>query len=74
MANLRRQRPRMSLAGRTILIHTEQGYGDTEWIVQYQAGSRRPMDGRLDGPKPPPRSFDPDGERPAGQRWKPAPA
>ena len=35
-----------------------------EWIVQYQAGSRRPMDGRLDGPKPPPRSFDPDGERP----------
>ena len=58
----------------TLHAAAEQGYGDTEWIVQYQAGSRRPMDGRLDGPKPPPRSFDPDGERPAGQRWKPAPA
>ena len=58
----------------TLHAAAEQGYGDVPWIVQYQAGSRRPMDGRLDGPKPPPRSFDPDGERPAGQRWKPAPA
>jgi anthraniloyl-CoA monooxygenase len=58
----------------TLHAAAEQGYGDSEWIVQYRAGSRRPMDGRLDGPKPPPRSFDLDGARPPGQRWKPAPA
>jgi anthraniloyl-CoA monooxygenase len=58
----------------TLHAAAEQGYGDSAWIVQYRAGSRRPMDGRLDGPKPPPRSFDLDGARPPGQRWKPAPA
>jgi len=58
----------------TLHAAAEQGYGDTEWIVQYRAGSRRPVDGRLDGPKPPPRSFDLDAAHPARQRWKPAPA
>ena len=54
-------RPHLDDPYLTLHAAAEQGYGDTEWIVQYQAGSRRPMDGRLDGTKPPPRSFDLDG-------------
>jgi anthraniloyl-CoA monooxygenase len=58
----------------TLHAAAEQGYGETSWIVQYRAGSRRPMDGRLDGPKPPPRSFDLDGAPATRARWRPAPA
>jgi anthraniloyl-CoA monooxygenase len=58
----------------TLHAAAEQGYGDAEWIVQYQAGNRRPMDGRLDGPKPPPRSFDMPEGRATRTRWRPAPA
>ena len=58
----------------TLHAAAEQGYGDCEWIVQYRAGSRRPVDGRLDGPKAPPRSFDADAGGPSRARWKPAPA
>jgi anthraniloyl-CoA monooxygenase len=58
----------------TLHAAAEQGYGDCQWIVQYQAGSRRPMDGKLDGAKPPPRSFGLDEARPARARWKPAAA
>jgi anthraniloyl-CoA monooxygenase len=58
----------------TLHAAAEQGYGETRWIDQYRAGSRRPMDGRLDGPKPPPRSFDRPAERAGRARWKPTPA
>jgi anthraniloyl-CoA monooxygenase len=58
----------------TLHAAAEQGYGDVPWIVQYQAGSRRPVDGRLDGAKPPPRSFDLDAAPGVHARWRPAAA
>ena len=58
----------------TLHAAAEQGYGNCEWIAQYQAGSRRPVDGRLDGAKPPPRSFDLGVAGPPHTRWKPAAA
>jgi anthraniloyl-CoA monooxygenase len=56
----------------TLHAAAEQGHYIREnWIVQYQGGSWRPMDGRLDAPKLPPRSFDgPDGADRA--RWRPS--
>jgi anthraniloyl-CoA monooxygenase len=59
----------------TLHAASEQGHYIREnWIVQYQGGSWRPMDGRLDAPKPPPRTFDDNDERVDGTRWKPATA
>lgn len=59
----------------TLHAAAEQGlYERSNWIVQYQAGSRRPVDGRLDVAKPPPRSFDPPEQQPDYSRWRPAAA
>ncbi|UGS33877.1 bifunctional salicylyl-CoA 5-hydroxylase/oxidoreductase [Capillimicrobium parvum] len=59
----------------TLHAASEQGYYHREhWIPQYQGGSWRPMDGRLDATKPPPRSFDTAAEARGSGRWKPAAA
>jgi len=54
----------------TLHAAAEQDYR-VPWIVQYQSGSKRPNDGRLDFSKTPPRSFDADVES-LPQRWKPS--
>lgn len=57
----------------TLHAAAEQGLGRREdWIVQYQAGSRRPVDGRLDVARQPLRSFDPLRPEPDISRWRPA--
>jgi anthraniloyl-CoA monooxygenase len=43
-----------------------------DWIVQYQGGSRRPMDGKIDVKRQPLRSFDPPEPEPDFSRWRPA--
>jgi anthraniloyl-CoA monooxygenase len=59
----------------TLHAASDQGYYHRDhWIVQYQGGSWRPPDGRADAAKPPPRSFDTDGDRRTTERWKPAAA
>jgi anthraniloyl-CoA monooxygenase len=56
----------------TLHAAAEQEYRGDPWIVQYQPGRRRPVDGRLDGAKPPPRSFEPAPAAAATARWRPA--
>ena len=59
----------------TLHAAAEQGVGRREdWIVQYQAGSRRPVDGKLDVQRQPLRSFDPPAPEPDLSRWRPAAA
>jgi anthraniloyl-CoA monooxygenase len=53
----------------TLHAAAEQEY-ELPWPVNYSAGSRRPNDGRADGLKAPPRSFDPVPEAPP-RRWRP---
>ena len=56
----------------TLHAAAEQGVVDRDaWIVQYQAGSRRPVDGRLDVAKPALRSFDVPVALPDTSRWRP---
>jgi anthraniloyl-CoA monooxygenase len=56
----------------TLHAAAEQGVVDREaWIVQYQAGRRRPVDGRLDVAKSPPRSFDAPKPLADTSRWRP---
>lgn len=56
----------------TLHAAAEQDYYDREkWIVQYQGGSRRPMDGRVETKKSSPRSFDRGEEAQGTGRWKP---
>lgn len=43
-----------------------------DWIVQYQGGSRRPVDGKIDVRRQPLRSFDPPEPEPDVSRWRPA--
>ena len=43
-----------------------------DWIVQYQGGSRRPVDGKIDVRRQPLRSFDPPEPEPDYSRWRPA--
>ncbi len=43
-----------------------------DWIVQYQGGSRRPVDGKIDVRRQPLRSFDPPEPEPDFSRWRPA--
>jgi anthraniloyl-CoA monooxygenase len=54
----------------TLHAADDQGYS-VPWIVNYQSGSRRPNDGRLDALKTPPRSFDPEPGDAPPQRWRP---
>jgi anthraniloyl-CoA monooxygenase len=57
----------------TLHAAAEQGLGAREdWIPQYQAGSRRPVDGKLDVQRQPLRSFDPPEPEPDFSRWRPA--
>ncbi len=57
----------------TLHAAAEQGLGAREdWIVQYQAGSRRPVDGKIDVKRQPLRSFDPPEPEPDFSRWRPA--
>ena len=57
----------------TLHAAAEQGLGDRDdWILQYQAGSRRPVDGKLDVQRQPLRSFDPPEPEPDFSRWRPA--
>jgi anthraniloyl-CoA monooxygenase len=57
----------------TLHAAAEQGLGAREdWIVQYQAGSRRPVDGKMDVQRQPLRSFDPPEPEPDFSRWRPA--
>ncbi len=62
----------------TLHAAAEQGIARREdWIPQYQAGGRRPVDGKLDVQRQPLRSFDPPSPSPtsaAGVRRPPAPA
>ncbi|HLI60953.1 MAG TPA: bifunctional salicylyl-CoA 5-hydroxylase/oxidoreductase [Solirubrobacteraceae bacterium] len=53
----------------TLHAAADQGH-EVEWIVNYRSGSRRPVDGRAELGKAPPRSFDPPPE-PAPARWRP---
>lgn len=56
----------------TLHAAAEQGLGRrADWIVQYQAGSRRPVDGKLDIKRQPLRSFDPPEPEPDLSRWRP---
>jgi anthraniloyl-CoA monooxygenase len=56
----------------TLHAAAEQGLGAREdWIVQYQAGSRRPVDGKVDVQRQPLRSFDPPEPEPDFSRWRP---
>jgi anthraniloyl-CoA monooxygenase len=57
----------------TLHAAAEQGFGQREdWISPYQAGSRRPMDGKIDVKRQPLRSFDPPEPEPDFSRWRPA--
>jgi anthraniloyl-CoA monooxygenase len=57
----------------TLHAAAEQGLGRREdWILPYQAGSRRPVDGKLDVQRQPLRSFDPPQPAPDFSRWRPA--
>jgi anthraniloyl-CoA monooxygenase len=57
----------------TLHAAAEQGLGIREdWIPQYQAGSRRPVDGKIDVKRQPLRSFDPPEPEPDFSRWRPA--
>jgi anthraniloyl-CoA monooxygenase len=57
----------------TLHAATEQGfYSREDWVVQYQGGSRRPVDGKLDVKRQPLRSFDPPEPEPDFSRWRPA--
>lgn len=57
----------------TLHAAAEQGLGQRDrWIVQYQAGSRRPVDGKVDVKRQPLRSFDPPEPEPDFSRWRPA--
>jgi anthraniloyl-CoA monooxygenase len=53
----------------TLHAAAEQGFAGARWIVNYQSGSRRPNDGRIDA-KSPPRSFEAATTRVAA-RWRP---
>jgi len=60
----------------TLHAAADQGYRGNPWIVQYRSGRRKPQDGTVGPPKPPPRRFgDADGgDRAAagGERlWQP---
>lgn len=66
-------RPHLYNPNWTLHAAAEQGLGARgDWIVQYQAGSRRPVDGRLDVNRQPLRSFDPPEPDPDFSRWRPA--
>jgi anthraniloyl-CoA monooxygenase len=57
----------------TLHAAAEQGLGRREdWIPPYQAGSRRPVDGKIDVQRQPLRSFDPPEPEPDFSRWRPA--
>jgi anthraniloyl-CoA monooxygenase len=59
----------------TLHAAAEQGIARREdWIPQYQAGGRRPVDGKLDVQRQPLRSFDPPAPEPDLSRWRPAAA
>ena len=62
----------------TLHAAAEQGvYRREDWVLPYQAGSRRPVDGKLDVRRQPLRSFDPPSPSPtsaAGAPPRPAPA
>ncbi|HVW46112.1 MAG TPA: bifunctional salicylyl-CoA 5-hydroxylase/oxidoreductase [Solirubrobacterales bacterium] len=59
----------------TLHAAAEQGLGRRDdWIVQYQAGGRRPVDGKIDVKRQPLRSFDPPEPEPDLSRWRPAAA
>jgi anthraniloyl-CoA monooxygenase len=56
----------------TLHAAAEQGLGAREdWILQYQAGSRRPVDGKIDIQRQPLRSFYPPEPEPDFSRWRP---
>jgi len=57
----------------TLHAASEQGYYHREdWVLPYQGGSRRPVDGKLDVRRQPLRSFDPPAPEPDFSRWRPA--
>jgi anthraniloyl-CoA monooxygenase len=57
----------------TLHAAADQEVGRREdWIVQYQGGSRRPVDGKIDVRRQPLRSFDPPEPEPDFSRWRPA--
>jgi anthraniloyl-CoA monooxygenase len=59
----------------TLHAAAEQGIARREeWIPPYQAGGRRPVDGKLDVKRQPLRSFDPPEPEPDLSRWRPAAA
>jgi anthraniloyl-CoA monooxygenase len=59
----------------TLHAAAEQGIARREdWIDQYKAGGRRPVDGKLDVQRQPLRSFDPPAPEPDLSRWRPAAA
>jgi anthraniloyl-CoA monooxygenase len=59
----------------TLHAASEQGvYRREDWVLPYQGGSRRPVDGKLDVQRQPLRSFDPPAPEPDLSRWRPAAA
>lgn len=59
----------------TLHAASEQGvYRREDWVLPYQGGSRRPVDGKLDVRRQPLRSFDPPEPEPDLSRWRPAAA
>jgi anthraniloyl-CoA monooxygenase len=57
----------------TLHAKAEQGvYRREDWVLPYQGGSRRPVDGKIDVKRQPLRSFDPPEPEPDFSRWRPA--
>ncbi|MBS1869688.1 MAG: bifunctional salicylyl-CoA 5-hydroxylase/oxidoreductase [Actinobacteria bacterium] len=55
----------------TLHAAADQGWRGDPWIVQYRSGRRKPQDGTVGPPKPPPRRFDEGEEAVAGARlWQ----